>query len=75
MERLLRVKDICAEYGLSTYEAQTIMNRVEKVNVGRGDLRPRWATTARAVDAYLDSRKDRNPVVVGLDRHGKLIRR
>ena len=74
MERLLRKTDIAEIYGLTEYEAETIMQNVRKVNVGRGTIKPRWATTANEVDAYLN----RNTVgrdCKGLTADGKLIRR
>ena len=73
MERLLTVKDLQAEYGLSENKARKIMRSVKHTNIGMGSV-PRWVTTASAVDAYLDNRS----VVIqceGLDEHGRIIRR
>ena len=74
MERLLRKSDICEIYGLSAYEAETVMQNVRRINLGRGQLRPRWATTEGEVDAYLN-RKTVGRSFSGLTADGKLIRR
>ena len=74
MERLIRKADICEIYGLSEYEAETVMRNVRKINVGRGTIKPRWATTATEVDAYLN-RKVMRSECSGLTADGKLIRR
>ena len=74
MERLLRKADICEIYGLTVYEAETVMQNVRKINLGRGKIRPRWATTANEVDTYLN-RKVVSREYSGLTADGKLIRR
>lgn len=74
MERLLKVKDICELYGLTKYEARTVMSRVKRINIGRSDTNPRWATTAKQVEEYF-LRMTSGTAVPGLDRHGKIIRR
>ena len=74
MEKLLRKTDISEIYGLTAYEAETVMQNVRKINVGRGKMKPRWATTANEVDAYLNRKmvgRDRP----GLTADGLLIRR
>lgn len=71
MERLLSAHDIAERYGLSIGEARNLMNRVDKVNVGNGNVRPRWRTTESNIDAYLR----RKTVPAGVMPNGKLVRR
>ena len=74
MDKLFHVKDIAEIYGLSIYEARTIMDRIPKINIGRGDVRPRWVAKQSDIEAYLAKKSRRNDVV-GLDRFGKILRR
>ena len=74
MEKLLRKRDLCDLYGLSAYEAETVMQNVERINVGRGTERPRWVTTASRVNAYLNRKVEKRPMS-GLTADGKIIRR
>ena len=73
-ERLFHLKDIVEVYGLSLYEARTIMSKIQKINVGRGEQRPRWVVRQSDIDAYLNrkTQKDANP---GLDTLGRILRR
>ena len=70
----LHKKQIMSTYGLSDYEAQTILDRVPKINVGRGDIRPRWVVKQEDVDAYLNRKAQRNKFE-GLDSFGKILRK
>ena len=72
--KLFHKKEIMAVYGLTAYEAQTLMNRVHKVNVGRGDMRPRWVVKHEDIEAYINKKAQRNSFD-GLDSKGKLLRR
>lgn len=72
--RLFHLNDIIEVYGLSKYEAQTLMNRVPKINVGRGELRPRWVVKQADIEAYL-MKKARRAETSGLDAFGKILRR
>ena len=72
--RLFHLKDIEELYGLSKYEAQTVMNRVPKINVGRGKERPRWVAKQSDIEAYFQKKKQREDLS-GLDHFGKLLRR
>ena len=74
MERLLRKSDICEIYGLTEYEAETVMRNVRRINVGRGKIKPRWATTANEVDAYL-KRMTVAQFKIGLTVDGLILRR
>ena len=74
MERLFHLKEIVEIYGLTTYEAKTLMARVPKINVGRGSERPRWVVRQSEIDAYL-RRKAKNDGISGLDMFGKIMRR
>ena len=73
-DRLFHLNDIIEVYGLSKYEAQTLMNRVPKINVGRGELRPRWVVKQADIEAYL-MKKARRAETFGLDAFGKILRR
>ena len=73
-DRLFHLNDITEVYGLSKYEAQTLMNRVPKINVGRGELRPRWVVKQADIEAYL-MKKARRAEMSGLDAFGKILRR
>lgn len=74
MDRLFHVRDIAEIYGLSMYEAKTIMERIPKINIGRGGVRPRWVAKQSDIEAYLAKKARRNDTV-GLDRFGKILRR
>jgi len=74
MDKLFHTKDIAEIYGLSLYEAKTIMDRIPKINIGRGDVRPRWVAKQSDIEAYLAKKSRRNDVA-GLDRFGKILRR
>ena len=74
MDRLFHVRDIAEIYGLSMYEAKTIMERIPKINIGRGEVRPRWVAKQSDIEAYL-AKKARHNDTVGLDRFGKILRR
>ena len=74
MDRLFHVRDIAEIYGLSMYEAKTIMERIPKINIGRGEVRPRWVAKQSDIEAYLAKKARRNDTV-GLDRFGKILRR
>ena len=73
-DRLFHLNDIIEVYGLSKYEALTLMNRVPKINVGRGELRPRWVVKQADIEAYL-MKKARRAETFGLDAFGKILRR
>lgn len=73
-EKLFHVREISEIYGLSMYEARTIMERVPKINVSRGEMRPRWVAKQSDVDAFLLKRSQRNDIE-GLDRFGNILRR
>ena len=72
-DRLFHVRDISELYGLSLYEARTIMERIPKINISRGTQRPRWVAKQADVEAYLLKKAQRNNIS-GLDRFGKIIR-
>lgn len=73
---LLKVADIAEIYGVTKYEAQNIMNSVAKINVGRSMLKPRWRTTAEAVEKYIATSMNRSVAQsYGLDKNGKILRR
>lgn len=71
---LLHKKGIMSIYGLSDYEAQTIMDRLPKINIGRGEIRPRWVVKQDDVDTYLH-KKQESKEFIGIDRHGKILRK
>ena len=71
---LLHARDISELYGLSMYEARTIIQRIPRINIGRSEERPRWVVKKEDVDLYLEKRARRNDVQ-GLDRFGKILRR
>ena len=73
-DRLFHLKDITEIYGLTEYEAKTLMNRVQKINVGRGEKRPRLVVKQSVVEAYLH-RKAQRQDISGLDSFGKILRR
>ena len=73
-EKLFHVREISEIYGLSMYESRTIMERVPKINVSRGEMRPRWVAKQSDVDAFLLKRSQRNDIE-GLDRFGNILRR
>ena len=73
-DKLFHVRDISELYGLSMYEARNIMNRVPKINISNGTMRPRWVAKQSDIEAYLMKRSQRNDIS-GLDRFGKIIRR
>lgn len=73
-EKLFHVREISEIYGLSMYEARTIMERVPKINVSRGEMRPRWVAKQSDVEAFLLKRSQRNDIE-GLDRFGNILRR
>ena len=73
-DRLLHVSDISEIYGLSIYEARSIMNKVPKINISNGTIRPRWVVKQDVLEAYLEKKSQRNSVD-GLDRFGKILRR
>ena len=73
-DKLFHVREISELYGLSMYEARTIMNRIPKINISRGNLRPRWVAKQSDVEAFLAKRSERNNIV-GLDHFGKILRR
>ena len=73
-DRLFHVRDIAEIYGLSLYEARTIMNRVPKINISRGSTRPRWVAKQEDIESYFDKKKRRSEVE-GLDRFGKILRK
>ena len=72
--RLFHVRDIAELYGLSLYEARTIMNHVPKINISNGNIRPRWVAKQDDIEAYLLKRSQRRDMT-GLDRFGKILRR
>ena len=72
--KLFHVRDIAEIYGLSMYEAQTIMNRVPKINVSRGNIRPRWVAKQEDIEAYMQ-KKARRQDISGLDSFGRILRR
>lgn len=74
IDKLFHVRDIAELYGLSIYEARTIMAKVPKINVGRGDLRPRWVAKQSEIEAYFHKREQKDDFT-GLDRFGKILRR
>ena len=55
-------------------QAEQIMKNVKRVNVGRSEIKPRWATTVKHVNAYLES-KTVSADQTGLDKNGRLLRR
>ena len=71
-ERLLHIKDIVEEYGLSRYEIQTMLNQVPKINIGRGKQVPRWVVKQSDIKAYLEKRKSER---FGMDKLGRILRR
>ena len=73
-DRLFHASDIVEIYGLSMYEAKTIMQRIPKVNIGRGEQRPRWVVKQSDIESYLKKKSMRNDMS-GLDRFGKILRR
>ena len=72
--RLFHARDISELYGLSMYEARSIMNHLPKINISNGDVRPRWVVKQEDVEAYLQKRSQRNDMT-GLDRFGRILRR
>ena len=77
MDKLFHIKDIVEVYGVSLYEARTIMERIPKINIGRGDVRPRWVAKQADIEAYLKKKSNHSSYwdFVGLDKFGKLNRR
>ena len=73
-DKLFHVREISEIYGLSIYEARTIMERVPKINVSRGDLRPRWVARQSDIETFLLKRSQRHEIE-GLDKFGKILRR
>ena len=73
-EKLFHVRDISEIYGLSMYEARTIMERVPKINISRGNLRPRWVAKQSDIDAYLKKKQMRSSIE-GLDALGHILRK
>lgn len=73
-DRLFHVRDISELYGLSMYEARSIMNHVPKINISNGTMRPRWVAKQSDIEAYLHKRQQRNDFS-GLDRFGKILRK
>ena len=73
-DKLFHLKEIMEIYGLSEYEARTLMSRVQKINVGRGEHRPRWVVKQSVIEAYLQKKAQRNETS-GLDYLGRIIRR
>lgn len=73
-DRLFHLNEITEAYGLSKYEAQTLMSKVTKINVGRGSLRPRWVVRESEIEAYLHKKAQRYETS-GLDEYGKIVRR
>lgn len=72
--KLFHANDIAEIYGLSLYEARTIMAHIPKINISRGSERPRWVVRQEDIEAYLQKRSQRANVE-GLDRFGKILRR
>ena len=68
------MRDISEIYGLSIYEARTIMGRIPRINISRGNERPRWVAKQADIEAYLMKKAQRQDIS-GLDHFGKLIRR
>lgn len=73
-EKLFHVRDIAELYGLSMYEARTIMNKVPKINISGGDSRPRWVAKQSDIEAFFEKRNRRNNIE-GLDKFGRILRR
>ena len=72
--KLFHSSDISEIYGLSQYEARTIMNKIPKINISNGSIRPRWVVKQEDLEAYFARRTEKNNID-GLDRFGKLLRR
>ena len=73
-DRLFHIRDISELYGLSIYEARTIMERIPKINISRGSQRPRWVAKQSDIEAYLNKKKQREDMS-GLDHFGRILRR
>ena len=73
-DRLLHASDISEIYGLSMYEARSIMNKLNKINISNGTMRPRWVVKQADLDAYFERQANRKNII-GLDRFGRIIRR
>ena len=71
--KLFHLSDIMEIYGLTEYEAKTLMNRVPKINIGRGSIRPRWVVRQDDIETYLAKKKQREEI--GLDRFGRILRK
>jgi len=74
INKLFHARDIAELYGLSLYEARSIMSHIPKINISNGTMRPRWVVKQEDVEAYLLKKSQRNNVE-GLDRFGKILRR
>lgn len=74
MERMLRVKDIVKECGVSAYQARRIMAKAGQVNIGNSEDFPRYALPASRLEAYFQRNTDREHFS-GLDEYGRLLRR
>ncbi len=57
-DRLLTVADVAAKLRLGEAQVLALINgdKLQAVNVGLGDFRPRWRITPEALDAFLAAR-------------------
>lgn len=70
--KLFHYDDIMLLYGLSEYEARQLMNRLPKINISNGSIRPRWVVKQEDIEAYLQKKQQRSDIE-GLDRFGKIL--
>ncbi len=73
-DRLFHKRDIVEVYGLTEYEAQTMMNKIPKINISNGSIRPRWVVRQSDIEKYLQ-KKTHKCIIDGLDMFGRIIKR